>query len=290
MDIIKMIPNRIENNLTGVSHLLKIYDELMELPKLNSVTFDFRNNIWFEANLVTILATAFEGLIRKNNEITIYLENVDPKVETIFMKNGFYAFYNLGSKKDTFNSTIKFKPFTMTEEEDFSDYLEFDVMPKIDLSISEDEKDFFKTCMQEIFQNTKMHASSSVLYTCGQYFPYKNRVSFTLADLGVTIGENVRRKLNADISDSGAIDWATGFGNTTKEDDDGGIGLHMLKQYVEQSGELIIVSGHGYWESRMGEEYDRRLKTFFNGTIINLSTNLSYNIMDNDVLSEQSIF
>lgn len=290
MNVTKFIPNQIKNDFNGVSQLLKIYDELMQLPKLNSVTFDFSNNTWFEANLVTILATAFEGLLSKNPKVIIYLENIDPKVETIFMKNGFYDYYNLGSKDDVYDSTIKFKPFDMTMEEEYSDYLELDVIPKINIYISEYEKDYFKTCMQEIFQNTKMHATSKILYTCGQYFPGSKRVSFTLADLGITIGENVKRKLNVEISDSGAIDWATNFGNTTKEGNDGGIGLHMLKQYVEQNGELIIVSGHGYWQSKMGEEYHRRLKTFFNGTIINLSTNLSYKIIDNDDSSNQLIF
>lgn len=290
MEIIKKIPRRIENNLNGVVELLKIYDELMRESKIDSVTFDFSDNKWFEANLVTILATAFEGLIRKNNEISIYLENVDPKVENIFLKNGFYDSFKLGSKPDTYNSTIKFKIFEMPEEDYFSDYLEYDVIPKIELNITEEEKDYFKTCMQEIFQNTKMHAFSSVLYTCGQYFPYRNRVSFTLADLGVTIGDNVRKKLKVDLNDADAIDWATGLGNTTKENNDGGIGLHMLKQYVEQSGELIIVSGHGYWESKMGVEYSRRLKHYFNGTIINLSTDLSYNIIDIDNQAEELIF
>lgn len=290
MSIVKSIPRKIENDFEGVTNLLKIYHELMQEPLIESVVFDFQLNKWFEANMVTILATVFESLYRRHEGVKIYLENVNSKVENIFKKNGFYDSYNLGLQEDTYNSTIKFVPFSMEEEDKFSEYLEQIVMPKINLNISQEEKRYFKTCMQEIFQNTKMHASSDILYTCGQFFPQKSKVALTLADIGVTIGENVRKKLNDfNLNDADSINWATDFGNTTKIDDDGGIGLHMLKQYIEQNGELIIVSGNGYWESKMGKEYHRKLKYYFNGTIINICTNLSYEL-ENDLHEDSLIF
>lgn len=272
-----MIPQKISNDFDGINKLLKIYDDLYKTDDLSSVVFDFENNIWFEANLVTMFATIFQNLVEANENIPVYFENVSSEVEEIFFKNGFYEFFKLGSKFDTFNSTIPFKVFKGLKEDIFSEYVEEQVVPKIQIRRTDEEKRMFKTCLEEIYQNTRMHSNCAYFYTCGQYFYKSKYIAFTMVDLGITIGENVRGKLKYDIPDQDAIEWATIFGNTTKIDGDGGIGLSMLKEYVENNGNLIIVSGNGYWEVEKGKEvFKRTLKYTFHGTMINIITNLKY--------------
>lgn len=278
MDIEIKVPVNVSNNYRSMEWLMKTYVSLKKTNKLDKVYFDFSNTKWFAANLVPLLATTFEKLyFMHGKEIDIFFKNVYPTIEDTFYRNGFYEIYNLGSKKDVYESTITFSIFKTSQEEDFADYLDEDVLTKIRLNRTQEEKEMFKTCLQEIFENTRMHANSLYLYTCGQYYHKKQLVAFTMADLGVTIGENVREKLGYNIIDQDAIDWATQFGNTTKKNGDGGIGLSVLKDYIEGNGKLIIFSGKGYWEIEKGKGiFKKTMKYAFDGTIITIVTDLEY--------------
>lgn len=273
------MPYRVENGYNGFLVFSKMFSELSGKSNV-SVTFDFELTTWFEANYAAVFSTIIEILYK--NKCEIYFQNVSEEIEIIFMKNGFYETYDLGMTTDTYNSTIPFRVFNTKDEEGFTKYLDEEVIPKINLPLNNEQIKIFKKCLQEVFENTRIHANSDLVYACGQYFYRKRKVAFTMADLGETIGENVRKKVNPELVDHSAITWSTEFGNTTKPDKDGGIGLFFLKEQMYNNGVLNIISGNGYWEQNMDSIFSKKVKYNFGGTIVNLVSDLSKEIESNE--------
>lgn len=265
------MPNEVVNNYRGFSFFAEMYSDLAAIKKKH-IIFDFANTVWFEANFVAVFSSIFEVLCI--NGCRVSFANVKPKIKEIFKKNGFYKLYELGSVEDTYNSTIPFRIFNTSDEEGFTRYLDEEVIPKINLDLNKEQVKMFKKCLQEVFENTRIHANSEIVFACGQYFHKSAKVAFTLADLGKTIGENVRKKVDDQLIDSDAIQWSTEFGNTTKPSKDGGIGLHFLKDQMYNNGVLSIVSGKGYWEQSMDSVFSKKMQYNFKGTIVNIVSDL----------------
>lgn len=265
------MPSEVMNNYRGFLFFAEMYSDLAVINKKH-IVFDFTNTVWFEANFVAVFSSIFEVL--RLNGCKVSFAHVKPRIKEIFMKNGFYKMYKLGSVEDTFNSTIPFKIFKTSNEEGFTRYLDEEVIPKINLDLNKEQVKMFKKCLQEVFENTRIHANSKFVFACGQYFPKHGRVAFTLADLGKTIGDNVRKKVDEQLIDSDAIQWSTEFGNTTKPSKDGGIGLHFLKEQMYNNGVLSIVSGKGYWEQSMDTVFSKKMQYNFKGTIVNIVSDL----------------
>lgn len=270
-ELIYPVPNRIENNISGFGYFAKAYSELHKITD-TKITFDFSKTTWFEANLSAVFSSLIEVL--RLNGCIVEAIGINDSLQQIFMKNGFFARYNLGEIEDTYDSTIPFRVFDVDDVEGFTEYLNESVIPKINLPLTTNQIRFFKKCLQEVFVNAGMHADSQCVYTCGQYYHAKQKVAFTIVDVGKTIGQNVRRKI-PEVIDCDAIEWATQFGHTTKVEKDGGIGLHFLKEYLEANGILHIISGNGYWEQDRRDLFYRNTKYRFGGTIVNLVSDLS---------------
>lgn len=265
------VPSYVENNYNGFLFFSKAFQELKNL-KNKEIWFDFTSTVWFEANLVAVFTSIVETLKKQNCKVSLF--KVKTSIKLIFKKNGFYGHYNLGEAVDTYDSTIPFHIFNIHDGEGFTEYLNEEVIPKIKLPLTRNQIRYFKKCLQEVFENASMHAKSDAVFTCGQYYHQKQKVAFTIVDVGTTIGRNVRKKL-PDLIDCDAIEWATEFGNTTKVEKDGGIGLHFLKQYLYVSGILQIISGNGYWEQNSDRMFVRNIPYAFGGTIVNLISDLN---------------
>lgn len=265
------IPIRIKNDYASFEFLAKTYHMIKEL-KSEKIIFDFSSTDWFEANLASVLGSILNVL--KVNNCSVSFFNVSKGIKSIFKKNGFYTYYNLGKEIDTYNSTIPYKVFDVEDSEEFTVYLNEEVIPKIKLPLEALQVRTFKNCLQEVFENTSIHAHSNHVFTCGQYYHQRGAVAFTITDIGETIGSNVRRKKGDSYLDCDAIEWATQFGNTTKLNEDGGIGLHLIKNYMQDCGVFQIISGDGYWEQKNGEVYNRKSKHHFQGTIVNIISDL----------------
>ncbi len=265
----------IQNNYEGHKLFVDMFFDLQNIQS-SEVHFDFGSTRFFEANLSAVFATVIEYLIQRG--CIVKLSNISDSVMGILKKNGFSKRYGLETTPDWYDSTIPFIVFNTEDDEGFTEYLNDQVIPKINLPLTEDKKKIFKKCLQEVFENTRIHANSEKVYACGQFFPTKNKVAFSLVDLGNTIGENVRSKIRYAIRDCDAIDWATEFGNTTKLAKDGGIGLHFLKEQMQNNGDLIIISGDGYWiQSHSGIHYSR-LPKVFPGTIVSIISDFNQEV------------
>jgi len=101
----------------------------------------------------------------------------------------------------------------------------------------------------EIFVNAQMHSKSEYIYTCGQFYPKKQKIAFTIVDMGQGFKANINNRFRHNLSSIQAIKWATENGSTTKTDAPGGIGLAILKEFITMniyntaSGDNLMAQG-----------------------------------------------
>ena len=219
---------------------------------LDALNLDFSSCSFFEANMTApfyaVLSHVFNGL----NEISVV--NVPDDVEKILRKNQFLCVFGYSALQDLNQTTLPFKKFKLQAGDQFSDYLDQYLkgkgLPQMTYALSKK----FRQSLLEIFQNSAIHSdSASGIFACGQFFPKKQRLDFTIADAGIGIRENVRRYLGDDkISSRDAIRWALTEGNTTRQgkNQPGGLELQLIKEFIRLNpGKIQIISRFGFYHS-----------------------------------------
>lgn len=130
--------------------------------------------------------------------------------------------------------------------------------------------------ISEIFENAIYHSRSKLgIFSCGQFFPAKEQLDFTVVDLGIGIRRNIKRCIGLDFSSEKAIIWAT-EGNTTTRGGNvpGGLGLKLLGEFIDlNQGCIKIVSDAGYWQRESGEVFTVPLNYRFPGTVVSVEIN-----------------
>lgn len=123
----------------------------------------------------------------------------------------------------------------------------------------------------EIFVNAQIHSKSKYIYSCGQFFPHKNELAFTLVDIGMSIKNCVNNRFDSTLTSIQAIKWALIDKHTTKENITGGIGLALLKEFIiKNRGLLQIISNDGYYSFDNEVEDYKLFSGQFPGTIITI--------------------
>ena len=123
----------------------------------------------------------------------------------------------------------------------------------------------------EIFVNTQIHSETDFIYTCGQFFPKKHTIEFTVTDTGIGFKNRVNRKFHRNLSSVQAITWAIRDRNSTKQGISGGIGLAILREFVTRNeGKIQIISDDGFYQLDSQGEQTRQFSGSFPGTIINM--------------------
>ena len=81
--------------------------------------------------------------------------------------------------------------------------------------------------------------------------------------------------MQKDLEGYRAIEWAMGYGNTTKTGNiSGGLGLDLINGFIKlNNGKIQVVSSDGYWELRRCIT-DMKLFSKPLGTVVNLEFNL----------------
>lgn len=264
----------IRSNYDGFNRIAHIAEKAKDLW-FDSAELDFARCRFFEANMAAPLYVVIALLREELNDVSVI--NLPTAVEQILKKNRFLSVFILESLKDTNQTTIPFKNFKLHAEEQFYQYIEYYMKGKGIPAMSDALTKRFRQSLVEIFLNAAIHSQSgSGISACGQFFPQKHRLDFTIADAGIGVRENVRRYTgNKKIGSCTAIRWALAEGNTTKEGDQpGGLGLKLLHDFVGlNKGKLQIVSRFGYYELSASGESFKKLDHDFPGTCINIEIN-----------------
>lgn len=105
--------------------------------------------------------------------------------------------------------------------------------------------------------------------------PSRNRLDFSVADLGVGMRQNIQDNTGLDLSPEAAIVWANEGRNTTKRGRvPGGLGLKLLGEFIDLNGGRIqIVSDAGYWRREKGKTATAILNHPFPGTVVSVEIN-----------------
>ena len=239
------------------------------------VELDFSNCTFFEANMVAPLQAVIARLYDELNDVSV--KNLKTDVQNILRKNGFLEAFGLEAIPDIHMTTLPLKRFKKDAVEQFYEYLDRYMNEKGIPHMSDALTKRFRESLFEIFQNSTLHSKSSLgIFVCGQFYPHKYKLDFTIADAGIGIRDNVRKYLKKPkLTSRSAIEWALVEGNTTKTGKQpGGLGLKLIKEFIKKnSGKIQIVSRFGYYEFQHGDDSFLRMDHDFPGTIVNIEIN-----------------
>jgi len=265
----------IVNSQIGFSHLIELSQATSDLV-FEVVEIDFTGTTWIDANMCAPLGAILYRISDHLNEVS--LTNIAPNVHKILSKNGFLSTYGEEKSVDTYGTTIAYTRFDPKDERYFASYIEQHFQGKGMPTMSQSLEKRFRESIYEIFSNCVLHSGTERgIFSCGQFFPNKKRLDFSIVDLGVGMRRKVASYLGRDIASDEAIMWTTTDRNTTKTGNiPGGLGLKLLKEFVSLNGGRIqIVSDSGYWEYSGGQPGAARFNAEFPGTAVNIEINTS---------------
>lgn len=262
------------NELYNIDSNFKSYKQLIDLYRDNKdiafSTISISLHQWFAANMSAVLGAILDKLQDSSN--TIEFKNVDQEIERILLKNDFLSFFNFPSASDNHHTAIRYLKLKPTDGKFFNYYVINELLGRAELpKMSVMAKNKIAEAIYEIFVNAQIHSESEHIYTCGQFFPGKDKIKFTIVDVGIGFRNRVNQRFNSNLTAVQAIKWAVQDKSTTKVGISGGIGLAFLKEFISMNrGEMQIISNNGFYQySTQGEE-THLFDNEFPGTIVNL--------------------
>jgi hypothetical protein len=283
--------NNISNSFESYQKLISLYEENKD-KEFSDIRIELRQ--CFSANMSAVLGAVLDKFTTNLNNISFnYLE---PQIEMILLKNNFLTYYGKQSVKDEKNTTIKFQKLRPTDGKYFKNYVIQELIKGhiADLpTMTDGVKEKIVEGIYEVFVNAQIHSGSPFIYTCGQFFSNKNEIQFTIVDTGIGLKEKINQRFNSNLSAVQAIKWAVQDKMTTKIDISGGIGLAVLREFIElNKGKMQIVSSDGFYQFDSQGEQISQFAGQFPGTIVNLQfkTNDKYNYSLKNKININDIF
>ncbi|MDN3657965.1 hypothetical protein QWZ08_20090 [Ferruginibacter paludis] len=282
----KIIVNIVGNVTTspkGINILMQFYFDASKYYN-TVIEVDLSNMTWIDANLAALFEALIFKLETENNlTLTTNFDYAFSKFHVLF-RNGCLQDSNY-SFEDVEKTTIPVKKFLPTELQDFSEYIQLQLMANRGMNYIEKKiKHQIHSDLYDVFQNILRHARTDLPgFICGQYYPNKKRFMLTLVDLGVgflvPIREHEKGAINTDIE---AIKWAVSGGSSKVVNaacEIGGLGLSGIFDYcINNNGIFQIYTGKGFWSSSLAamgiEGY--KLSHNFNGSVLNLIFAVDY--------------
>ncbi len=283
----------IQHNEDGFEALVRLFSKTEECL-FDDIEIDMGGAGWFDADMCAPFGALLYKLSDRIN--TVELTKIPPAVTQILSKNGFLSNYGREKLPDTFGTTIPYMRFDAKDDRYFAGYIEDEFvrrseMPRMSRGLTKK----FRESVFEIFSNAVIHSQTKLgIFSCGQYFPKRNRLDFAVADLGIGIRQNVLDNTDLDLKAHEAIAWATDGQNTTKRGQiPGGLGLKLLREFISLNGGRIqIVSDSGYWALERDKVTMREIKYKFPGTVVSIEIDTadkrSYKLSSE--ISEKDIF
>ncbi len=260
--------SNINNTFESYQKLINLYHEHKN-KSFETIHIELKD--WFSANMSATLGGILDIFSKDINSISF--DYLSPKIETILLKNNFLSYFGSSTKIiDNHHTTISFLKLKISDGKFFNNYVIDELIGRTELpKMSDAVKDKMAEAIYEMFVNAQIHSESAHIYTCGQFFPRENKIEFTIVDTGIGFKKKINDRFNVNLSSTQAISWATKDRNTTKIGITGGIGLALLKEFIEKNnGKMQIISDDGFYQFDINGEQMSIFKGEFPGTIVNL--------------------
>lgn len=265
---------QIHHNRAGFEALVNIWAQT-ESVVFQNIDFDLTYTSWFDADMCAPFGAILHRLSQNLN--TIRLIDIPYRVEKILSKNGFLSHYGRVVIPDTWGTTIPYQRFDIKDDRYFAWYIEDEFVHRTEMpDMSPGLLKKFRESVFEIFSNAVIHSQTRQgIFSCGQFFPTRNNLDFSVADLGIGIRQNILDNIRLNLTPEQAIIWATEGRNTTKQGPiPGGLGLKLLGEFIDLNGGCIqIVSDAGHWHRKNGQITTSSLSHPFPGTVVSLEIN-----------------
>mgnify|MGYP001337592157 FL=1 len=267
------------NYLTSINNTFESYQKLITFYEnnKNKLFEEVHLNLshFFAANMSAALGAVLDEFTSNLNRV--YFDSISPQIEAILLKNDFLTYYGGQRAIDRNKTTIKFQKLKPTDGKYFKSYVIEELIEghMADLpKMSQGVKEKMVEGIYEIFVNAQIHSKTDFIYTCGQFYPNKNKIEFTIVDTGDGFKEIINQRFSSNLSAVQAITWAVQDKMTTKVGVSGGIGLAVLKEFIRMNkGKMQIVSDDGFFQFDESGQVTRTFNGQFPGTIVNLQFN-----------------
>lgn len=260
----------------GVSELLRFFHFAYKLSDIQ-IKLDLSKPIHVDANLSALILALLNKLFIERN-VRVYVELGEKS--DVFFRNGFISHLkgkgNVNEYEDDRKSTIALTTFNPDQSELFCGYLKNNFFNHRGLeNLDKNLKKKLRLNYIEVFNNVELHAESKYkVFCCGQYFPERHVLKFTLIDLGEGFLKKINKYTGGKIKDdNSAIIWSTQDFNSTKsvEFGPGGTGLKELIKFCNSNnGSLHICSGLGYVQILNNKTLEYKLPQPFPGSLVNI--------------------
>ena len=236
------------------------------------IEIEMSDATWFDADMCAPFGAILYQLGHQMNDIK--LSNIPDSVSKILSRNGFLSHYGRETLPDYWGTTIPYRRFDAKDDRYFAGYIEDEFVQRSEMPrMSRGLIKKFRESVFEIFSNAVIHSQTELgIFSCGQYFPKRDRLDFAVADLGIGIRQNILENTQIELTAWQAISWATDGKNTTKRGRiPGGLGLKLLKEFISLNGGRIqIVSDSGYWALDGGKVSTKEMAYSFPGTVVSI--------------------
>jgi anti-sigma regulatory factor (Ser/Thr protein kinase) len=275
----------IQPDYNGYQQLIGLYQEGEKTESFDGLEINI--NGWFSADLCSPLGGILD--ILKENLISLRFGRIESGAEKILKKNGFLSHYSYPSMEDKYHTAIKYLKLRKTDSRYFFRFIERELINHPELpELSDVLKEKIAESIFEIFTNAQIHSETEHIYTCGQFYPAKQIIDFTITDTGMGFRERIKRSFGKEVRSVDAIKWAFNDRNTTKVGIPGGIGLVILKEFVGlNKGKIQVVSGNGFYKIDSNKEETREFRGLYPGTMVNVQFRTddtkSYSLLSEDV-------
>ncbi|MEK7289619.1 MAG: ATP-binding protein [Planctomycetota bacterium] len=260
--------------LRNINTSFESYQKLIDLYQVykDSIFEEIELDLyqWFAANMSSALGGVLDKIAENLNEVTF--KNISEDIKTILLKNDFLSYYGFDRIMDSNNTTIKFLKLKPTDGKYFNLYVANELLSCPELPcISLPLKKKMTEAIYEIFVNAQIHSETKNIYTCGQFYPKKNIIEFTITDTGIGFKNRINQRFKKNLTSTQAIQWATNDRHTTKIGVSGGLGLALLKEFIEKNrGKIQIISDDGFYQFDSKGEDIKLFHGSFPGSIVNL--------------------
>ena len=265
----------VRSSFNGFERLGQLASSTRDL-KFDELILDMSEVKVFDAHMAAPLGAILARVADAFNAVDIV--DVPGGVEKKLRKNRFLTRYRYEPLRAARRTAMPFRRLRLLSGQGaFENYVEQWLGRKGMPEMSKKARKAFKRKVFEIYQNAVIHSESDIgVFVCGQSFPRKKRLDFTIADAGIGIRETVRRYFENDrIGSVRSMQWALAPHHTTKRGRlPGGLGLQLLKEFTRlNGGKIQIASRFGFYEYSHGDENFRKMSADFPGTAVTIEVN-----------------